>query len=415
MTAADVFLRFISHPFSGNSRLGETLVAELENGEWMEFRAAVAFARMSGVRHLSKPLNKFCARGEVRISVGLDLGGTSEEALREILASLDERGEAWVFHNSGAITFHPKVYLFKGNERAFFIVGSGNLTEGGLFTNYEASLAANVDLSDPIGKDLLGQVETALDAWSSGNENIAFKLDSNFLDTLVELGLVQSEEGLTKAIRTQQAAQRATEPNKSKKLNNPFGSAKVLSAPSPSTTFTTHPIITAQSVVANNLEVQTFPVDDPVSPEIGFLMTLQQTDVGVGQTTVGTSRRSPEIFIPLTARNHNPDFWGWPKEFKEDLNREDKFDRQNVKFRLGTAIIEANMMTWPVKSDFRIRTESLRSAGNIGDILRLEKSASQDDFDYYAEIIPKGRADYPAYDAKCAKSTPNSKKRWGYY
>ena len=30
-------------------------------------------------------------------------------------------------------------------------------------------------------------------------------------------------------------------------------------------------------------------------------MTLQQTDVGTGQVTEGTSRRSPEIFIPLVA------------------------------------------------------------------------------------------------------------------
>ena len=49
-----------------------------------------------------------------------------------------------------------------------------------------------------------------------------------------------------------------------------------------------------------------------------FAMTLQNTDVGKGQTTPGTSRRSPEIYIPLIARNFAPDFWGWPNKFIED-------------------------------------------------------------------------------------------------
>ena len=60
----------------------------------------------------------------------------------------------------------------------------------------------------------------------------------------------------------------------------------------------------------------------PVEPQGGthdiFVMTLQRTDVGVGQTTEGTSRRSPEIFIPLAARDFDPEFWGWPRRFTTD-------------------------------------------------------------------------------------------------
>src|SRR5690606_2251346 len=59
----------------------------------------------------------------------------------------------------------------------------------------------------------------------------------------------------------------------------------------------------------------------------GFVMTLQKTDVGTGQTTEGTSRRSPEIFIPLSARDFAPDFWGWKDSFTEDPKRLGKFDR----------------------------------------------------------------------------------------
>jgi len=46
-----------------------------------------------------------------------------------------------------------------------------------------------------------------------------------------------------------------------------------------------------------------------------FIMTLQKTDVGYGQVTSGTSRRSPEIFVPMKAVDTNPGFWGWPARF----------------------------------------------------------------------------------------------------
>ena len=93
------------------------------------------------------------------------------------------------------------------------------------------------------------------------------------------------------------------------------------------------------------------------------MMTLQKTDVGVGQTTAGTSKRSPEIFVPLEARDAEPGFWNWQDGFVEDPERQGKFDRRGVRMRVGNEIIEVNMMTWPVKHDFRLRSKVLRSLG----------------------------------------------------
>jgi len=47
----------------------------------------------------------------------------------------------------------------------------------------------------------------------------------------------------------------------------------------------------------------------------GFVITLQNTDVGFGQKTPGAQRRSAELFIPKIGVHSNPDFWGWPKLF----------------------------------------------------------------------------------------------------
>ena len=144
-------------------------------------------------------------------------------------------------------------------------------------------------------------------------------------------------------------------------------------------------------------------------------MTLQQTDVGVGQTTAGTSRRSPEIFIPLAARDANPSFWGWKSLFHQDPAKPGKYDRRAVRMRLGANTIEVNMMTWPDKSDFRLRNAELRDAGSLGDIMRIERSDGKAGYDYTVEMVPTGAPEYASLQAMCTQTVRNSNKRWGYY
>ena len=144
-------------------------------------------------------------------------------------------------------------------------------------------------------------------------------------------------------------------------------------------------------------------------------MTLQRTDVGVGQTTAGTSRRSPEIFVPLAARDAEPGFWNWPGGFASDPRRPGKLDRHGVRMRLGGEVVAVNMMTWPDKHDFRLRSEALRSSGNVGDILRIEKANPTADYDYYVEVIPQGTSQHSVYLALCREPVRNSRKMYGYY
>ena len=73
------------------------------------------------------------------------------------------------------------------------------------------------------------------------------------------------------------------------------------------------------------------------------------------------------------------------------------------------------MMTWPVKHDFRLRSEALRSAGTIGDILHLEKVDPDVGFDYFAEVVPRRTSQYSAFLALCSETVRNSKKTYGYY
>jgi hypothetical protein len=77
-------ITLIHHP-EGERRLGDLLVENLQNGGWKTFRAAVAFVKRSGVKHLAKPLKSFTAHGVSKISAGIDQGVTSAEGLTDLL------------------------------------------------------------------------------------------------------------------------------------------------------------------------------------------------------------------------------------------------------------------------------------------------------------------------------------------
>lgn len=124
---------FIAQP-SGSFRIGDFLKKGFADADWTEFRAAVAFVKRSGTKHIRDLLEAFSKRGAVvRISSGIDAGGTSAEGLSDLMSAVEGRGTVFVFKNAGGSTFHPKVYLFKNESAAEVVIGSGNLTEGGLF------------------------------------------------------------------------------------------------------------------------------------------------------------------------------------------------------------------------------------------------------------------------------------------
>lgn len=412
MSAETHKLEFLTNPYSeSHIPLGELLIEQLNLQQWERFRAAVAFARFSGVQHISEALSKFASCRNVCISVGVDLGGTSEEALRELMASVMPNGQLWVFHNANTVTFHPKIYLFNNKNHALLAVGSSNFTEGGLFTNYEATLVAHLDLTNEADALCYQHVEAFLDTFATQEQNLAFPLTDKLLQLLISNGKVLSERSLIKLKKVQSAIQKKQMQTKER---SPFGGVS-FSAPTPGKTFLKKPSVTSKEDIQDDLDASVEAEDISSGTSTGFLMTLQKTDVGVGQTHEGTSRRSPELFVPLAARDHNPTFWGWPNKFTEDPARDGKFDRLAVKIRFGIEVVEVNMMTWPVKHDFRLRSETLRSAGDVGDILRIELAPDDAPFEYFAEVIPSGRADFTVWAEQCDTPVRNSKRKWGYY
>lgn len=105
---------------------------------------AVAWVRYRGLLRLKGNVEAFRDRGgTVRVIVGIDEGGATRPGLLGILRISDE---AYVFNDPGGGTFHPKIYLGEGQEKAELLVGSSNLTPGGLFVNVEASTSTLFEL-----------------------------------------------------------------------------------------------------------------------------------------------------------------------------------------------------------------------------------------------------------------------------
>jgi len=129
-------MELMNQPFTG--QLGNRLIELLDSTEYHTLFIAVAFAKNSGVLRIKESLEKFRARGgRVNVYVGVDLGGTSYEALTALLLCTDSLN---VVHSEKGQTFHTKIYQFLGKDKGLVVVGSHNLTGGGLWTNFESSV-----------------------------------------------------------------------------------------------------------------------------------------------------------------------------------------------------------------------------------------------------------------------------------
>ncbi|MDQ0851345.1 HKD family nuclease [Arthrobacter sp. B3I9] len=147
----------VLQPFADDEALVEVLAAALANEQYESFQVVVAWARPSGLRHLADHLAAFSSRGGVcEITLGIDEGGATIEGLELALNTFDT---ASVLYDASGGTFHPKIYLLRGPDEALLIVGSNNLTAGGLYFNYEAASVMALDLGLAPDREVLETIE----------------------------------------------------------------------------------------------------------------------------------------------------------------------------------------------------------------------------------------------------------------
>lgn len=138
-------VRMVFQPFKDDLSLYTVLEQALTDDRFGEFTAVVAWAKESGLSRIRPLIQGFRARGgTAHILVGVDEGGASVEGL---YAAIDDFNEACVLNDAQSGTFHPKLYIIKGEVVSIIVTGSSNLTRGGLFANYEAGVCLELDLN----------------------------------------------------------------------------------------------------------------------------------------------------------------------------------------------------------------------------------------------------------------------------
>jgi HKD family nuclease len=163
-----VEVRLLSQPDRNARAIGDSLNEALAWSDVTRAWFAVAWAKRSGLTLIESAIRRLRARRHsVRALIGIDQHGGTEEALQLALAMFSE---ARIYHDTAAFrTFHPKLYVVEGHSRARVIVGSGNLTEGGLETNYELALETNLDLTATADSAILDDLRGWFDArWNDG-------------------------------------------------------------------------------------------------------------------------------------------------------------------------------------------------------------------------------------------------------
>lgn len=199
-------MEILHQPLTG--QLGQRLIELLDSADYQSLNIIVAFAKNSGVLRIKDALEKFRSRGgTVNVRVGVDLGGTSHEALTTLLLHTDS---LQVVHAEKGQTFHPKLYYFQGDEKSLVIVGSHNLTAGGLWTNFESSVIIPVSQSKKDQVELQQGVDDYIGALASLTDlsmPIGTQLD---IDMLLENGYVFKEvaEQVRRANRFTQQGER---------------------------------------------------------------------------------------------------------------------------------------------------------------------------------------------------------------
>ncbi len=128
-----------------NYPIGNIINQELQNAQIA--RMAVAFLKYSGLKVIESAMGKCLQnKGNIEIITGLDFKTTDPQSIHYLI-QLHRQMPNLKFYcygdrdeNKTDIVFHPKIYLFQSKNETTGIVGSTNLTRGGLLTNFEANV-----------------------------------------------------------------------------------------------------------------------------------------------------------------------------------------------------------------------------------------------------------------------------------
>lgn len=187
-------LKFIGQGLdpTSDSTAGNLIIDSLTEEQFNSFNAFVAFVSIGGINNIIDHLIAFKARGGViRLYVGVDLNGTSKEALEKLI---ELEIETYIVFSPNNIIYHPKIYAFEGNTFSRAVVGSSNLTERGLFQSIESSVCVNFNNEDDeMGIEFLADIYEHYNRIINNDHPSCQRLTAEVLEILVNSKIVLPE------------------------------------------------------------------------------------------------------------------------------------------------------------------------------------------------------------------------------
>jgi HKD family nuclease len=149
---------------------------------------SVAFINKSGVDLIGAEIK---STPNVVVFAGIRNDLTSRQGLEALLAL---GATVYVVDTGGrSPIYHPKLYYVRGPAESRLIIGSANLTLGGLNNNIEASVAMDLDRTVAGERDLGVAIEAEFDAVVSNYTKNVFAVTSSILADLQSKGLLLDE------------------------------------------------------------------------------------------------------------------------------------------------------------------------------------------------------------------------------
>jgi len=192
----------IQDPFYPDTAYHYEAILEAAGGAKL-WKGIYAFASKAGVNQLIEDtiFKDFIKEGgEIELLVGLD--AVTNKPTLERLQELEAQTSAFrprVFWNETASLFHPKLSYFEyADGRYTLVVGSGNLTPGGLESNYEGYTVISASEKDQI--DI-----TALDSFLIRHQDQIRKIDDEAIERAAK-NLFRSSGGTKKKKKSKKKA-----------------------------------------------------------------------------------------------------------------------------------------------------------------------------------------------------------------
>lgn len=409
--------RFIIQPFDRNDTpltVGSEIEKLLESRSpfFKEVWMVSAFANYQGLirllPHIKKSINE---GGKFHFIIGVDHQGTSTEVLREILSlEVDAR---LVKNRRVGHTFHPKIYLFEAANNATICLGSSNLTEGGIYRNYEANILISYKLNGP--DDILyRQHKDALSPFLNPAGTKAIQLTENVIKALESREDIISETQKRELVRKFRRARPTVSPSKS-----PFGGEEVPPPPPLPEQFVKRVLENSQKTRLSKKRGETLKSLGPgqLFQCNAFYMHLNKLQ---GKRIPGEAR------IPIAARDVAEKFWEWPDKYSIETRKAGKHPRNyrtwKPKWRIVdtanpsiTYVDQVRMYEYEDSEDFRFYSARLVSMGaDELDIVRITRISPAEGAVFQCELTKRGSSLYSKWNSYCTIPMRNSKRRFGF-